>query len=136
MHIYRRQVHYYETDQMRVVHHSNYIRWMEEARIDLLTQLGWPYSRMEDAGVVCPVVSVEGKYKRSTKFGDTVSVCVHVAPFNGIRLKMTYEVLDGEGVLLFTGSSENCFTDGEGRVLNMKKAYPELWLAICGEVEA
>lgn len=47
---YQHKVQYYETDQMKVVHHSNYIRWFEEARIDYMEQLGMPYGiwrRME-----------------------------------------------------------------------------------------
>lgn len=38
---YRHIVQYYETDKMGITHHSNYIRWMEEARIDFLRQIGW-----------------------------------------------------------------------------------------------
>lgn len=45
---YIRNVAYYETDQMGIVHHSNYIRWFEEARIDFLAQIGLPYSKMEE----------------------------------------------------------------------------------------
>ena len=55
---YRRAVQYYETDMMGIVHHANYIRWMEEARIDFLAQLGFPYARMEAEGVLSPVRSV------------------------------------------------------------------------------
>ena len=49
---------YYETDQMRIVHHSNYIRWMEEARMDAMSQFGISYRDMEENGVISPVVSV------------------------------------------------------------------------------
>ena len=43
MKAYQHKVQYYETDKMGITHHSNYIRWMEEARIDFLEQLGWNY---------------------------------------------------------------------------------------------
>ena len=39
---YSRRVYYYETDKMGIVHHSNYIRWFEEARVDLIEQAGLP----------------------------------------------------------------------------------------------
>ena len=48
---YRHKVQYYETDGMRVVHHSNYIRFMEEARCDLMEQMGYSYSRLESMGI-------------------------------------------------------------------------------------
>ena len=44
---YVRKVQYYETDRMGIVHHSNYIRWMEEARTDVLEQIGLPYDKIE-----------------------------------------------------------------------------------------
>ena len=43
---YRHIVQYYETDKMGITHHSNYIRWMEEARIDFLRQIGWEKIRI------------------------------------------------------------------------------------------
>ena len=45
---YERSVYYYETDRMQIVHHSNYIRWIEEARLDWMRQIGWDYKSIED----------------------------------------------------------------------------------------
>ena len=53
MNAYRHTVQYYETDRMGIVHHSNYIRWMEEARVDYLAQLGWGLERLEAMGARC-----------------------------------------------------------------------------------
>ena len=135
MNTYQHKVQYYETDQMGIVHHSNYIRWMEEARVDFLSQKGWEYKKMEKLGVVSPVTAIEGKYKRSAKFDDTVSVAVFVADFRGVRLCLKYEVRDSEGTLLFIGKSEHCFMDREGNILNMKKAYPDFYAAVAAEVQ-
>ena len=52
MEIYKHKVQYYETDKMGITHHSNYIRWMEEARIDFLSRIGWDYKSMEDSGII------------------------------------------------------------------------------------
>ena len=43
---YIHKVQYYETDKMGITHHSNYIRWMEEARVDFMEQIGWGYDKM------------------------------------------------------------------------------------------
>ena len=136
MNTYQHKVQYYETDQMGIVHHSNYIRWMEEARVDFLSNLGWEYRKMEELGVVSPVTAIEGKYKRSAKFDDTVSVAVFVTDFRGVRLCLKYEVRDSEGMLLFVGKSEHCFMDREGSILNMKKAYPDFYANLAAEVQA
>ena len=52
---YIRKVQYYETDRMGIVHHSNYIRWFEEARIFYMEKMGYSYSEMEKTGIMIPV---------------------------------------------------------------------------------
>ena len=69
MEIYRHKTQYYETDQMGIVHHSNYIRWFEEARTDFLEKLGMGYDRMEAEVIISPVLSVSCEYKTMTYFG-------------------------------------------------------------------
>ena len=67
---YRHTVQYYETDRMGITHHSNYIRWMEEARIDFLERIGWGYDKLEREGIVSPVTALDCKYKASTTFAE------------------------------------------------------------------
>ena len=73
MKMYRRKVFYYETDQMGIVHHSNYIRWFEEARIDYMEQLGLGYDKMEEQGIISPVLSVEASYLRMLLFYEPLT---------------------------------------------------------------
>ena len=89
---YLRQVHYYETDQMAIVHHSNYIRWFEEARLDFMRQLGCNYCDLEKSGLIIPVVDVSCKYLQSARYDDTLSIHVRLRQFNGVRLVFSYEV--------------------------------------------
>lgn len=56
MFTFERKANYYETDQMGIVHHSNYIRWFEEARLEMLRAMGLPYKKMEDNGILIPVL--------------------------------------------------------------------------------
>ena len=49
---YKRKAFYYETDRMDIIHHSNYVRWLEEARVDLMEQLGCPFHEIEARGIV------------------------------------------------------------------------------------
>lgn len=123
---YEHKVQYYETDKMGIVHHSNYIRWMEEARIDFLDQIGWNYKVMEDEGIISPVTGVESKYKQNTSFGDVISIEVGVEEFKGIRLKLRYVMKKGD-VVVNEATSEHCFLDMDGKVLNIKKAKPEFY---------
>lgn len=124
---YIHRVHYYETDRMGMTHHSNYIRMMEEARIDFMEQLGWPYARMEELGVLSPVTALNVKYIASTTFDDRVQVKVDVKAFNGVKLTMRYEMvrLGETPVTVLTGESEHVFLNREGRFVRMKREMPE-----------
>ena len=73
---YEHRVQYYETDRMGITHHSNYIRWMEEARVAFLDGTGWDLARLESLGIVSPVVAVECRYKQTTTFPETIWIGV------------------------------------------------------------
>ena len=127
MHTYYHKVHYYETDKMGITHHSNYIRWMEEARIDFLEHMGWGYEKLEQAGILSPVIGVECQYKTPTTFADEVEIQVCVKEFRGVRLIIGYTMKNRTtGELVLTGTSTHCFTDPQGRPIILKKKNPQL----------
>lgn len=123
---YQHKVQYYETDKMSIVHHSNYIRWMEEARIDFLGQIGWNYKRLEDMGIISPVTAVECKYRVSTMFDDMITIHVWVEEFKGVKLKIGYRMMR-DNVLVCEAGSEHCFLNSEGGIINLKKEFPEFY---------
>lgn len=127
MEYYIHKVQYYETDKMGITHHSNYIRWMEEARIAFLDQIGWGYARLERDGIISPVIGVECRYQHSTTFDDEVEIAVHVEEFKGVRLVIGYTMLSkASGVPVLTGKTMHCFTDTNGKPIILKKQFPEL----------
>ncbi|MBO7384909.1 MAG: acyl-CoA thioesterase [Clostridia bacterium] len=128
--LYAHKVQYYETDMMGMVHHSNYIRWMEEARIDFMDRLGFSYRKMEEEGVVSPVRSVSCEYKRPCAFGDTISISVTVEGFNGVILTIGYEMLGEQDEIVCKARSEHVFLKKEGGFVRMKRELPEFCAAI------
>lgn len=124
---YIHRVHYYETDRMGVTHHSNYIRMMEEARVDFMEQLGWPYARMEELGILSPVTAVSMRYHAPTTFDDRVAVAVRVKAFDGVRLTIGYEMtkMGDAPVTVLTGESEHVFLNGQGRFVRLRRELPE-----------
>ena len=127
MEAYERRVHYYETDKMGIVHHSNYIRWMEEARVAYLDQIGAGFAGMEARGVLSPVIGVDCRYLRPCRFDDRLRIRVRVTEFRGVRLRVAYEIFnETTGELAATGSSDHCFTDAEGRLIVLKKLCPDV----------
>ena len=87
---YIHKVQYYETDRMKVTHHSNYIRFMEEARADFMEQAGLGYDKMEADGIVSPVIAVTCEYKHSTTFADEILIAVSVARCTAVKLMLGY----------------------------------------------
>ena len=119
-------VQYYETDQMAIVHHSNYIRWFESARIDFLSKMGIPYDKMEEAGIISPVLSVDCQYRQMTRFGETVTITPVLSSYNGVRYVVTYEIRNKEtGGLNATGETSHCFLSKDGKIVSLKKVLPE-----------
>lgn len=127
MHTYIHKVRYYETDKMGITHHSNYIRWMEEARIDFLDQIGCGYKKLEEDGILSPVIGVECRYKHPTTFDDAVEISVGVQEFKGVRLVIGYRMTNcANGNLVLEGTSTHCFTDPSGKPVILKRKNPQL----------
>ena len=119
---YQHKAQYYETDQMGIIHHSNYIRWFEEARTDYMEQLGMGYAEMEKAGIVSPVLGVDATYLRMARFGDTVSIKTKIISYNGIKLSVEYEIYNKEtGLIDCKGTTHHCFLNKMGRPISLKK---------------
>ena len=124
---YVHKVQYYETDRMGITHHSNYIRWMEEARVEFLNKIDCGYSEVEKMGFVSPVLGIECNYKKTTTFEDEVEIEIKLAEYNSVKMVYEYTMKNkATGDLVFTGKSSHCFLNKEGRPVNLKKVVPEM----------
>ena len=130
MESYVHKVQYYETDRMGITHHSNYIRWMEEARIAFLAGIGFSYAKLEEMGVVSPILSISCKFLAATTFDDDIFITVSVTEFRGVKLHLAYVMKNAEGKTVCEAASEHAFLDRNGRPVRMKKEYPELFAAL------
>ena len=128
---YRRRVRYYETDRMGVVHHSNYLRLLEEARLEWIDQHVMRYSQMERMGVIIPAISASGKFKEYLRFDDLFAIRVITKKYNGVRFSFNYQIFNVEnGKLCYEGESEHCFVaDGDYKPISLKRKFPELYTA-------
>lgn len=136
MQLYHHKVQYYETDRMGITHHSNYVRWMEEARVDYLSKIGCGYDMLEDEGIISPVLSVNCNYKKTTTFADNVVISVKVKEFKGVKLVLAYEMRkEGDESIVCTATSEHCFVNSDFKPINLKKYKPECYKALNAEIE-
>ncbi|MBQ8000220.1 MAG: acyl-CoA thioesterase [Ruminococcus sp.] len=120
---------------MGITHHSNYIRFMEEARLDFLRKLGYPMTRLEAEGVVSPVVSVECKYRNTSTFADVLNISVKVEKYTGVKVEFAYTGVNTEsGKTIFEAKSVHCFVNSQGRPVSVKKNFPEFDAKLSAEL--
>ena len=129
-------VQYYETDKMGVTHHSNYIRWMEEARIAFLAEIGWEFARLEAMGVVSPVLNVTCDYRKPTTFSEKITIRVSVGRFSGVKLQLAYEMRNEVDEVVCRGTSSHAFLDLDGRPIRLRRKFPELYMKLSELAEA
>lgn len=125
---YEHKAQYYETDQMGIIHHSNYIRWFEEARTNLLDAVGFGYDQMEKSGIIVPVLAINCEYKSMVYYNQTVYIIPVIDYFNGIKLTISYQVIDKlSGELRATGETKHCFLNSKNRPVSLKKVNKPIY---------
>ena len=125
---YVRVVNYYETDQMQVVHHSNYARYLEEARLHLMDQVGLSYDKLEEMGIIIPVLELHDYYTKSITYGDVIEIKPTIIKLSPVRFTLKYVIFrSGTDEVLHTAQTSHAFVDTEFKPMNIKKAFPEVY---------
>ncbi|WP_042224320.1 acyl-CoA thioesterase [Oceanobacillus manasiensis] len=103
------RVHYKDTDQMGVVHHGNYVNLFEIGRTEWMRHAGIPYSKMEDMGLLLPVMDLNINYQKSARYDDLLVIYTKVSHFSKVRLQFDYEarlINDSQGEIADTPTGE------------------------------
>ena len=103
------RVRYKETDQMGVVHHTNYYTWFEVARTEFMRNTGMNYRQMEENGVMLPLLETHCYYLQGARYDDLVTVRTWVSKYVGIRVTMDYEVIRMKTGSAGKGQHSSCF---------------------------
>lgn len=121
------EVRYQETDQMGVVYHANYLVWFEIGRTKYVEDLGFDYNELEkNHDVVSPVIDAQITYKHPTRYGEQVFVDTWVKKYDGIRTEYGYEVINQDGKVAVSGSTEHVIVRKKDfRPLSLRKAFPD-----------
>ena len=136
---YNRRVKYYETDRMGVVHHSNYLRLLEDARMDWLGDNLITYSELERSGVIIPCVSASGEFLNYLRYDDPFKVVMRLTGFKGVKMSFAYEIINTDtNELCYKGVSSHFFAkDGSYKpYLSFRIQFPELYQKMNELVEA
>ncbi|MGX1929144.1 acyl-CoA thioesterase [Flagellimonas sp. 2504JD4-2] len=105
------RVRYAETDQMGVVHHGNYAQYLEMGRIEWLRSIGTSYRRMEENGIILPVISLQVNYKKSALFDDLLTVETTIKKPPLVKIEFDYKIYNERNELLATANTVLAFMD-------------------------
>ena len=129
MNDYLHKIHYYETDMMGIVHHSNYIRWFEEARTHWLEQMEMSYAQHEQEGIFSPVLSMSAKYHHPMRYGQTAVISLQIQKITGAKLFVSYQVFESQTrTLCVTGESAHGYVNRQFQPVSLKKEKPQWFL--------
>ena len=108
-------VRYYETDKMGIVHHSNFLRYLEIARLEWLNKLGLDYIEIEKNGIILPVVDVSISYKQPARYGDSLRVQVSLKDRPKVTINFDYKVINQFNKLICIAQTKICFLNEKTR---------------------
>lgn len=123
------RVRYKETDQMGVVHHSNYVNYYEVARTEMMREHGISYREMEQRGVMLPVREVTMNYIKPALYDDLLTIKIRMPEKPGVKLTFEHEVYNEAGELLNTGRVVLVFVDA---VTRKPRRAPQWFLELFG----
>ena len=133
---YEREINYYETDKMAVVHHSNYARYLEECRIKMLQHYGMPMEMFEEMGYMIPVLELHGEFKESIRFGETIKIVAKIEKVTPLRFYFDYVIYDETMThIKHKAKTSHCFINSKFQPVSMKKEAPELYEKFLAIVE-
>jgi len=112
--VYRYTVPFFDTDAMGVVHHANYVRYLELARVKFLAEHDAPYETYPAQDRHFAVTRCEVHYKKPARFGDVIEIRCWLQRAGGASLEIGY-VMECDGVLVVSAATEHAMVDGDGR---------------------
>ena len=122
------RVRYVETDQMGIVHHSNYYAWFEVGRGDFSKEIGMTYNDMEKEGLMLPLVESHCKYIQGAKYDEDVIIQTFIEELSPVKVIFNYNVIrESDGKLLAQGKTNHAFVSKEFKIVNLKKKYSNIW---------
>ncbi len=127
-HVERLRVRYSDSDAQGIAHHSSFFRWLEEARISWLRELGQPYESLNARDVFIPVVDAACSFVAPARPGDLVEIRLWPTHASRARLQFQYEVVRSDE-LLATAATTHAFVGADGRVRRLERDDP-LWRAL------
>ena len=121
------RVRYAETDQAGMAHHSAYLPWFEEGRVELLRSVGKPYQTLEAEGIHFPVREVYCRYWALVLFDDLLRVTTNIEKVGGASVRFGYRIVrKGDDALIADGHTHHACVYNAGKVRRLPRDLREL----------
>ena len=129
-HLERLRVRYSDTDAQGIAHHSNYFRWLEEARIGWLEAQGSDYGALNARGIFIPITACGCRFLLPATAGDEIEVSLWLVDASRAQARFVYAIHRDQDVLA-TASSAHAFVDGSGAPRRLARDDP-FWRRLRG----
>ena len=103
------RVGYPDTDQMGSMHHANYAKHYETARWELFRSIGVSYNSVEEAGVICPVIRMNFRFIKPTRYDEQLTVKTTLTAIKGVRIWFDYKLYNEQHELINEAETELAF---------------------------
>lgn len=124
---YEHKTRYHELDAQGMVHPSHFINWMENARMNLMEQIGLGYQQMENMEIVMPLISLSMENRSPVKFDDTIVIDTKLISYEDNQIEVAYRIYNKEtGEDHAVAKSKHCFLNKSGLPISLKRIYPKL----------
>jgi len=123
----KRRVHFHETDAAGVIHHANFIKWFEEARMDYLRKLKFDYLALLERGLHIIILNYSCDCKSMLRFDDEVEIFVSVKSINNVKLVVEYKVMKGDTICVIGETIHCAYDSNKNSVISFKKEIPHFY---------
>jgi acyl-CoA thioester hydrolase len=106
---YKFRVTYLDTDKMGTMHHANYAKYYEAARWELFRSIGVSYNSVEEAGVMCPVIRMNFRFIKATRYDEQLTVKTTLKAIKGVRIWFEYKLYNEQNELINEAETELAF---------------------------
>lgn len=148
-HLHLLRVRYQETDQMKVVYHTNYLNWFEIGRTEWIRHIGIEYRDIERSGLLLPVTHLEAEFLQPASYDDWVTVCTCLSDMSAVRVRFESRIVAGDliascgvrlqadeppGSVLVRGATQHVWVNDAWKPVRFDREAPQWYEAMKANV--
>ena len=116
------KVYYRDVDKMGIVYHSRYLEYFEESRTELLKSIGLSVTKIENTGIMLPVISSHCEYFKGAHFEQGLVIKSSISIFQKAKLDIDYSILCTQSSILHVkGYTTHAFVNKNNKPVRVPK---------------